>query len=50
PQGPPEQLVPGRTFPKKGQTCVVHYTGEACTECSVQTALHFGSRLSFQIS
>uniref|UniRef100_A0A8C0GLR5 Uncharacterized protein n=1 Tax=Chelonoidis abingdonii TaxID=106734 RepID=A0A8C0GLR5_CHEAB len=28
----------GRTFPKKGQTCVVHYTGEACSECSVQMA------------
>uniref|UniRef100_A0A8C3TQ32 Uncharacterized protein n=1 Tax=Catharus ustulatus TaxID=91951 RepID=A0A8C3TQ32_CATUS len=23
-----------RTFPKKGQTCVVHYTGKACSGCS----------------
>uniref|UniRef100_A0A452IIC7 Uncharacterized protein n=1 Tax=Gopherus agassizii TaxID=38772 RepID=A0A452IIC7_9SAUR len=44
------QIAPRRTFPKKGQTCVVHYTGEACSECSVQMALHFWSRLSFPIS
>nr|XP_019568291.1 PREDICTED: peptidyl-prolyl cis-trans isomerase FKBP1B isoform X1 [Rhinolophus sinicus] len=24
-------LLAGRTFPKKGQTCVVHYTGRPCS-------------------
>uniref|UniRef100_A0A669PN45 Uncharacterized protein n=1 Tax=Phasianus colchicus TaxID=9054 RepID=A0A669PN45_PHACC len=24
-------ILTGRTFPKKGQTCVVHYTGKACS-------------------
>lgn len=27
----PSCLLAGRTFPKKGQTCVVHYTGRLCS-------------------
>uniref|UniRef100_A0A672K992 Uncharacterized protein n=1 Tax=Sinocyclocheilus grahami TaxID=75366 RepID=A0A672K992_SINGR len=31
-----ETITPGdgRTFPKKGQTCVVHYVGELNFRCS----------------
>uniref|UniRef100_A0A8C0BK72 Uncharacterized protein n=1 Tax=Buteo japonicus TaxID=224669 RepID=A0A8C0BK72_9AVES len=44
-------IEPGRrTFPKKGQTCVVHYTGKACSEYSLNTnCLAFKSDLPFQM-
>lgn len=35
-------LLAGRTFPKKGQTCVVHYTGRPCCSSPRQTALPTG--------
>lgn len=30
----PRAAFTGRTFPKKGQTCVVHYVGELNFRCS----------------
>uniref|UniRef100_A0A671FNG9 peptidylprolyl isomerase n=1 Tax=Rhinolophus ferrumequinum TaxID=59479 RepID=A0A671FNG9_RHIFE len=30
-RGEVTNLAPARTFPKKGQTCVVHYTGRPCS-------------------
>uniref|UniRef100_A0A803YN57 Uncharacterized protein n=1 Tax=Meleagris gallopavo TaxID=9103 RepID=A0A803YN57_MELGA len=29
-----------RTFPKKGQTCVVHYTGKACSVFCWESRTH----------
>uniref|UniRef100_A0A2K5QLG3 Uncharacterized protein n=1 Tax=Cebus imitator TaxID=2715852 RepID=A0A2K5QLG3_CEBIM len=36
----------GRTFPKRGQTCVVHYTGMGCPdECGSESQTDYISRL-----
>uniref|UniRef100_A0A8C9QT97 peptidylprolyl isomerase n=1 Tax=Spermophilus dauricus TaxID=99837 RepID=A0A8C9QT97_SPEDA len=39
----PSCLLAGRTFPKKGQTCVVHYTGRPHSLRMLQNGKKFDS-------